>query len=399
MSRCNSSTNPALLRPAHGKAMRLTIQLPRPKGPSGTRPGPTKRRTPPQPPSRNTLRSIHVTGPRSSSFETFAASGVGGATRSPGPCTRILTFRADPSPFPRAVHMEFEACGDRHDVSDAEREILRSVLPRKHQGPRRVHDRRVMNGIFFVLRTGTPWRDLPERHGPCTTCFDRHSRWSGNGTWASIMEKLQGLAGDDGGDDDGPPGSVRLRMVDSSSVRVHRQGAGAPRDGAPPQVGLSRGARTTNVHLGLDGNEMVKTMFLTPGRAADCRQAEALLAGLGRDETVIGDRAYDTDAVLELIGEAGATAVMPSRSSRKSPRPLTARPAGNAISSRGSSAISRRSAGSPRATTRRPATSCPQCNWRSAVSCAGGSQTGYLSPRPRSHFRRPSLKTPPGQPF
>ncbi|MXY34147.1 MAG: transposase [Boseongicola sp. SB0664_bin_43] len=116
--------------------------------------------------------------------------------------------------------MEFEACGDRHDVSDAEREILRSVLPRKHQGPRRVHDRRVMNGIFFVLRTGTPWRDLPERHGPCTTCFDRQSRWSGNGTWASIMEKLQGLAGDDGGDDDGQPGSVRLRMVDSSSVRA-----------------------------------------------------------------------------------------------------------------------------------------------------------------------------------
>ena len=39
------------------------------------------------------------------------------------------------------------------------------------------------------------------------------------------MEKLQGLAGDDGGDDDGPPGSIRLRMVDSSLVRVHRHGA------------------------------------------------------------------------------------------------------------------------------------------------------------------------------
>ncbi len=56
--------------------------------------------------------------------------------------------------------------GDRHDMSDAEWEVLRSVLPDKHQGPERVHDRRVMNGIFFVLRTGTPWRDLPERYGP-----------------------------------------------------------------------------------------------------------------------------------------------------------------------------------------------------------------------------------------
>ena len=104
-------------------------------------------------------------------------------------------------------------------------EILRPALPGKHQGPRRVHDRRVMNGIFFVLRTGTPWRDLPERYGPCTTCLNRYNRWSGNGTWASIMKKLLGLGGDDGGDDDGPPGSVRLRMENSSSVRVHRHGA------------------------------------------------------------------------------------------------------------------------------------------------------------------------------
>ena len=67
---------------------------------------------------------------------------------------------------------------------------------------------------------------------------------------------------------------------------------------------------------------MVKTVFLTPGRAADCAQAEALLAGLGHDETVIGDKACDTDAILDLIETAGATAVIPSRSSRKSPRPL-----------------------------------------------------------------------------
>lgn len=63
-------------------------------------------------------------------------------------------------------------------------------------------------------------------------------------------------------------------------------------------------------------------MFLTPGLATGCAQAEALLAGLGRDETVIGERACDTDAVLELIGKAGAAAVIPSMSSRKSHRPF-----------------------------------------------------------------------------
>ena len=132
--------------------------------------------------------------------------------------------------------------GDRHDMSDTEWEFLHPVLPHKHQGPVRVHDRRVMNGIFFVPRTGTPWRDLPERYGPYTTCYNR---WSRNGIWASIMEKLQRLAGDDGGSDDGSAGSVRLRMVDSSSIRVHRHGAGAPRVGEPPRIGSSRGERTT----------------------------------------------------------------------------------------------------------------------------------------------------------
>ncbi len=152
-----------------------------------------------------------------------------------------------------------------------------------------------MNGIFFVLRTGTPWRDLPERYGPYTTCFNRFNRWSKNGTWASIMEKLQRLTSDDDGSDDGPP--VHLRMVDSSSVRVHKHGAGASRDDEPSQIGLSRGGRTTKVHLGIDENERVKTVFLTPGQAADCAQAEALLADLEHGETVVGDKACDTDAI------------------------------------------------------------------------------------------------------
>ena len=44
--------------------------------------------------------------------------------------------------------------GERHDMSEAEWAILHWVLPKKHQDPERVHDRRVMNGIFVVLRTG-----------------------------------------------------------------------------------------------------------------------------------------------------------------------------------------------------------------------------------------------------
>jgi putative transposase of IS4/5 family DUF4096 len=51
------------------------------------------------------------------------------------------------------------------------------MLPNKPRGVRRVNDRRVLNGIFWVLRSGAPWRDLPENYGPRTTCYNRFVRW------------------------------------------------------------------------------------------------------------------------------------------------------------------------------------------------------------------------------
>jgi transposase len=53
----------------------------------------------------------------------------------------------------------------RYDLSEAEWRLIAPLLPNKRRGLARVDDRRVINGIFYVLRTGSPWRDLPERYG------------------------------------------------------------------------------------------------------------------------------------------------------------------------------------------------------------------------------------------
>ena len=55
---------------------------------------------------------------------------------------------------------------DRFDMTDREWKLLESVLPKGLPGPRRKNDRKVMDGIFLPLRTGTPWRDLPKDYGP-----------------------------------------------------------------------------------------------------------------------------------------------------------------------------------------------------------------------------------------
>jgi transposase len=78
----------------------------------------------------------------------------------------------------------------RYELSDYEWTAIKPMLPNKPRGVRRVNDRRVLNGIFWVLRSGAPWRDLPETFGPRTTCYNRLVRWRRAGVWDQIMDAL-----------------------------------------------------------------------------------------------------------------------------------------------------------------------------------------------------------------
>ena len=74
----------------------------------------------------------------------------------------------------------------RFDLSDEKWAAIQPLLlPAKH-GPARVDDQRVFNGIFYILHTGAPWRDLPERYGPKTTLYNRYNRWSQRGVEGDI---------------------------------------------------------------------------------------------------------------------------------------------------------------------------------------------------------------------
>ena len=64
------------------------------------------------------------------------------------------------------------------------------LLPNKPRGVLRVDDRRVLNGILWVLRSVAPWRDPPERYGPYTTCYNRFNRWRKNGVWDRLKDGI-----------------------------------------------------------------------------------------------------------------------------------------------------------------------------------------------------------------
>ena len=104
------------------------------------------------------------------------------------------------------------------------------LLPNKRRGIPRVDDRRVLNGIFWALRSGVPWRDLPEIYGPRTTCYNRFVRWAKIGVWDRIFEAVSAAYDGD------------LQMIDSSSIRVHQHGANGKKGGLKkrrPPLGTS----------------------------------------------------------------------------------------------------------------------------------------------------------------
>ncbi len=69
----------------------------------------------------------------------------------------------------------------RYELTDHEWSAIKPYLPNKPRGVPRVNDRRVLHGIFWVLRCGAPWRDFPEAFGPYTTCYNRFVRWRRSG--------------------------------------------------------------------------------------------------------------------------------------------------------------------------------------------------------------------------
>ena len=105
----------------------------------------------------------------------------------------------------------------RYGLTDFEWSIIQPLLPNNPRVVPRADDRTVLNGIEWRLRTGSPWADIPERHGPATTCYNRIVRWRKQGVWDRVFDAVSEAYDGD------------LQMVDSSSIRVHQHGANGKR--------------------------------------------------------------------------------------------------------------------------------------------------------------------------
>ena len=121
-------------------------------------------------------------------------------------------------------------------LNDEAWSLIEPMLPKNQPGARRVDDRRVLSGIFHVLRSGCRWRDCPPEYGPRTTIYNRFNRWSYRKIWQQMLDALT-EAGHLGG----------TVAVDSTCVKAHRS--------ARPPRSADRGPSRDRINglLAIDG--------------------------------------------------------------------------------------------------------------------------------------------------
>ena len=126
---------------------------------------------------------------------------------------------------------------DRGDLSNEQWETLKPLLPPlKPRTGKPNHDhRQVVNGILWILRTGAPWRDLPERYGSWQSVATRFYRWQKANIWQQVLEHLQASADREGNE-------------------------------VEEKLGRSRGGFSTKIHIRCEGKGKPITFLLSPGQ-------------------------------------------------------------------------------------------------------------------------------------
>lgn len=106
----------------------------------------------------------------------------------------------------------------RHEISDLNWERIKDLLPGQPGDPgvtvSEEDNRHFINAVFWIAKTGAPWRDLPERFGKWNSVFQRFNRWATKGVWERVFLAL------------GEDADLEWLLIDSTVIRAHQHAAG-----------------------------------------------------------------------------------------------------------------------------------------------------------------------------
>lgn len=149
--------------------------------------------------------------------------------------------------------------------------------------------RMTCEAIFWKMRTGAPWRDLPTEFGPWSSVYNQFNRWSQRGVWEKVFFEMRGELDNE------------WNFMDATVVKAHQHSIGAK--GSHPQlqlIGKTAGGNTTKIHMICDSHGMPVDFVVTAGQVHDVQKAGELIA-LSEAECIVADKGYDSDEVRSKI--------------------------------------------------------------------------------------------------
>jgi transposase len=200
--------------------------------------------------------------------------------------------------------------------------FIRPLLPPPARtGRPRANDRRTIEGILYVLITGSRWQDLPSEYGAPTTVWRRLKRWGEEGVWERIWR-------------------AALAMLDQQGrldwTMAFLDGSFAPAKKGGDKVGLTKKGKGTKWMLVVDGNGLPLGFHLASASTAEVKLAEQTLDTIGvsrprgrpkqRPEKLVADRGYDRSAFRRLLRRRGIGMCIPPKRRPRSWRPKRGRP-------------------------------------------------------------------------
>jgi len=165
--------------------------------------------------------------------------------------------------------------------------------------------RKFLEGVFFIMRTGAQWIELPRSYGNYKSIHKRFLAWAKKDIWNKVLAHFAKDC------------DSESFLIDGSVIRAHACASGYQKDSQEEQaLGRSKGGFTTKIHALVDALGLPIRFILTPGQSSEIKQAPKLIEGITQ-ANILGDKAFDCDDFINQILSQNCQAVIPPRSNRK----------------------------------------------------------------------------------
>ena len=167
----------------------------------------------------------------------------------------------------------------------------------------------MLSAMVFVMRTGIPWRDLPERFGAWSSVYSRYRRWCTSGLFAKMLALLAREA------------VGQLRHVDCSHIKLHQHGANPPGGQSAQAMGRTKGGLNTKLSAAVDARGRAVAVSLAPGPQHDLKSVVPLLPALRR-RRLVADKGFDADTFRHVLRANHTRHCIPIRRTRRASPPF-----------------------------------------------------------------------------